>query len=157
MSGEASSGRTRSYALDMFVPGVPRPGGSKKAWVYTPKGGGKPRAAMQDASGANGKNWRSAIVGVLASAWKWPPLDCPLAVDFEFTMPRPKAHYRPNGELRPNAPVFHTGKPDTTKLVRAAEDSINGIAWVDDSRIVIQNATKVYGDRPGMAVRVQAL
>ena len=47
--------------------------------------------------------------------------------------------------LKENAPVYHCGKPDTDKLIRAIGDSLTGIVVRDDSRFVILQARKMYG------------
>jgi crossover junction endodeoxyribonuclease RusA len=81
-------------------------------------------------------------------------------VDFQFRMPRPKSHFRTGkhaGEIRSDAPLLHITKPDTTKLVRAAEDGATGILWADDSQICLQSASKLYSDRPGCQITITEL
>jgi Holliday junction resolvase RusA-like endonuclease len=51
-----------------------------------------------------------------------------------------------------------TGKPDTSNLVKAIEDALNGIAYYDDSQIVKLFAAKVNprdGEPIGVAIRIQ--
>ena len=75
-------------------------------------------------------------------------------------MPRPASHYgTKKGEryLKPNAPRFHTSKPDATKLLRCVEDALNGVLVKDDARIAEQSVRKVYGDRPGAYILVERL
>lgn len=51
-----------------------------------------------------------------------------------------------------------TGKPDTSNLVKAIEDALNGIAYYDDSQIVQLYAAKVNprnGEPIGVAIRIQ--
>ena len=116
-----------------FVPGVPAPGGSKRHI-----GGGR----MIDACKRNAP-WR-AMVALAAMEAGCKPMDGPLLLSIGFNMPRPKGHYRKDGTLKPNAPHFPTVKPDTTKLVRALEDALKGIAWTDDAQVVTQIARKNY-------------
>lgn len=134
-----------------FVPGIPRPGGSKRAFAR--QIGGKLRAMVADSSGENGKAWRSSIVGIAADVWNAPLLDEPLIVRFVFTMPRPRSHYTKKG-LRPNAPHFHTSKPDALKLARACEDALTSVLWRDDCLVVDGGQRKVYGERPGVEVAI---
>lgn len=145
-----------STVLRIFVPGIPRPAGSKRGFVVRRRDGSH-GVAMSDSSGDNGKAWRSSIVGVLASEWTGAPLDNTLALRCRFVLPRPASHFgsrRGERYLKPTAPAFHASKPDTTKLLRAVEDACNGVLWVDDSRIAKQYAEKVYGDRPGVEIEV---
>lgn len=77
------------------------------------------------------------------------PRDTPLAVSVEFRMPRPKAHYRANGAVKPGAPAYSVKRPDLDKLMRAVGDALSGVWWEDDSQIVSLYLVKVYTDRPG--------
>jgi crossover junction endodeoxyribonuclease RusA len=67
-------------------------------------------------------------------------------------MPRPRSHYRTgklSHELRADAPVLHTGKPDAIKMARAVEDALTGILWNDDAQICAETIEKIYGSKPG--------
>lgn len=93
------------------------------------------------------------------------PLDGPVMLEVTFVLPRPAKHYLPVTKkrtepvLRSDAPSWHTSKPDATKLLRALEDSLKGIAWADDSQVASQAVTKRYSDdgRTGALVRISAL
>src|SRR6056297_862892 len=144
--------------MTFFIPGTPRPGGSKSAF---PMKSGK--IAMVDASGKAGKEWRktAALIGQQAMADK-DPYKQPLKVSFWFYMPRPKKHFRINAKgtfLRDNAPRMHAIRPDTTKLIRSVEDALTGIVWEDDALIVQQHASKQYAaeDQVGCRVEVTCL
>jgi Holliday junction resolvase RusA-like endonuclease len=77
-----------------------------------------------------------------------------------FDMPRPKCHYRTgkrSAELKDNAPAYHAGRPDATKLTRAVEDALTGIVWRDDSQVAEQHVIKRYGEHPGVTVEIKML
>lgn len=134
--------------IHFSVPGIPAPGGSKRA-VRNPHTG---RIALID-MGKNNKEWR-AVVAWTAKKCISEPLSGPIRVDVEFRLPRPKGHYgtgRNEQQLKPSAPKYPVTKPDATKLWRAAEDALKGIAWLDDSQVVSQRVQKVYGT-PGMGI-----
>lgn len=152
-----SPGLVVGAEVAFFVPGVPAPGGSKKA---LPRPGGGPPLIVDDAK--RNKPWRSRVAAfALAAMADRPPLEGPLQFQVTFSMPRPKGHYRTGrraGELKPGAPHYHTTKPDATKLLRALEDALKGICWLDDSQVAIQRVYKVYqSDRPGAFVSVWRL
>lgn len=63
------------------------------------------------------------------------PYDEPIQVDWRFVLPRPK---KPKFS-------YPACKPDLDNLVKLVSDALNGIAWVDDSRIVQQSELKMYG------------
>lgn len=135
------------------VVGIPKPGGSKKAF-YNKKLG---RALIVDACKKN-KQWRDTVADT-AVANRCPTYGGALVIEVHFRMPRPKWHFGAKG-LRPSAPAHHTTKPDATKLLRSTEDALTGIAWRDDSQIVMQTVTKAYcavGEYPGAEIRITEL
>ena len=137
-----------------FVPGIPAPGGSKKAFVIPHTN----RAVVVEA-GVRNKEWRSAVA-LAASDHFTEPLRTAVVLRCEFVFPRPKSHYgsgKNASTLKQSAPSFHVSKPDTTKLLRSTEDALKAIAWVDDSQVVNQIATKRYGPRPGCLITIEAL
>lgn len=140
-------------AVIFFAPGIPAPGGSKRAFVV----GGR---AIVTEDCKRSKPWRERVACAARDAYAGPPLNGPLRVEFAFVVPRPKGHFGTGKNaraVRPSAPAYPAVKPDTTKLVRSTEDALKSILWDDDSQIVQQVATKTYGDRPGVTVRVYEL
>lgn len=142
--------------IEFFVPGIPRPAGSKRGFPIRRKGG-KLGVAMADASGAAGKAWRVAVIAAVSEHWKEAPIDGPISLAVEFVMPRPASHFgKKKGApyLKPNSPTWHTSKPDRTKLLRAIEDAMTGVVWRDDAQVVAGVVSKRYGQRPGAHVQV---
>ncbi len=128
-------------AVSFFVPGTPRPQGSKRAFVA----GG--RAVMTESSGRAHKDWRAQVAHEAAEAWREPELiDGPVVLDVTFVLLRPKS--------RPKSRPMPDSAPDTSKLVRCIEDSLTGTVWRDDSLVVDLRARKVYGERPGAHITV---
>jgi crossover junction endodeoxyribonuclease RusA len=136
--------------IQFFIPGIPAPGGSKRAFVING------RAHITDDCKRN-KPWRESIAVFARQAYQGDPLTGPLSLVVEFVMPRPKGHYgsgRNASVLKPSAPMFPAVKPDCTKLLRALEDALTGILWRDDATIVKQYVCKSYGEQPGASVFV---
>jgi Holliday junction resolvase RusA-like endonuclease len=132
MGGEAP------MIISFFVPGIPRPGGSKR---YLGHRGGKP-IIIDDC--AKNKDWRAVVALAAKGAMgDRPPLTGPLAFHVEFYFPRPKSHYGKFG-LKLSAPEKPMVRPDLTKIARSTEDALTGIAWRDDSQIVTQTFRKIY-------------
>lgn len=141
--------------LSFWVPGIPQPGGSKRPVRV----GGTGRILLIDDCKRN-KSWRNQVASSAALAHRFGPFAGPLEVRFEFVISRPRGHYgtgRNAGKVRASAPVYPTVKPDTSKLVRAAEDSLTGIIYIDDAQIVRQFAAKIYGSPPGVRITVRKL
>jgi Holliday junction resolvase RusA-like endonuclease len=147
--------------ITFFVPGLPKPAGSKKGFaIPDKKRPGKHRVIITDAAGVPGKAWRADCKGYARDAYDGPPLTGPILAEFVFTLPRPKGHYgtgKNGGKLKASAPIAHTIRPDTSKLIRAAEDSLSGIMWRDDAQIIRQTGVKEYGETPGVKITVKCL
>lgn len=147
--------------IKFFVPGIPRPAGSKRGIpIYLGKSGAKQftgHVAMMDASGEKGKDWRSDIKVFAKQEFKCEPIRCPVIVEFEFVFARPKSHYGTGKNaniIKENAPYCHISRPDVLKLSRAVEDALTGIIWHDDSQIWCEEISKRYGDTPGVFIRI---
>ncbi|MEK1296894.1 RusA family crossover junction endodeoxyribonuclease [Limosilactobacillus fermentum] len=82
------------------------------------------------------------------------PYDGPLEVCMEFYRPvqasisQKELTRRLSGVHRP------TVKPDLSNYIKALEDGLNGIIWIDDNRIVQIVAEKKYSDRPRIVIEV---
>lgn len=77
------------------------------------------------------------------------PLDCPITVELEFVMKRPKSHYgtgRNSGKLKNSSPKEHLKTPDLDNLVKFVLDAMNGHFYKDDSRITKIICSKKYND-----------
>jgi Holliday junction resolvase RusA-like endonuclease len=148
--------------------GDPKPAGSKVSGVAYRKGedgqrepvtrGGKIVTFTKDSSGQRGKDWRAVVAEAGEAARAGRDLFTgPLYVEMTFLLRRPKGHYgtgRNAWQLRGSAPAWPAVKPDVLKLARGAEDSLSGVVWTDDSRIVAGPYEKVYA-RPDEAAGVE--
>lgn len=121
------------------------------------KGNQKYQARMYDAGTAEG--WKSCVAGAAKQFIPMEPLSVPLRVTLVFYMPRPKSHFRTNGELKESAPIWFTRKPDCDNLTKAVLDALTIIGmWVDDSLVVKQTAVKAYcGKRTGCDVIIERI
>jgi len=143
--------------IRFFVPGIPKPGGSKRAF-YIPKI--KRAVVTEDCKGS--KDWR-AVVALFGSMSVKEPLSGPLDVRYSFYFPRPRGHYgsgRNSALLKPSAPARHIVKPDLTKIIRSTEDALKGIAWGDDNQVCYQEARKGYVEplchpQPGCLIEIR--
>lgn len=122
----------------IVVPGIPRPSGSKRAFIIA----GRARIAPDN---PEQKQWQRLVTECAVEAWGDLPLMLgPVYLDAKFWFPRPKSHYRANGNLRPDASDYCRTKPDLDKLLRAVGDALTGIVWRDDAQIVLVTASKRY-------------
>lgn len=143
--------------ISFTVPGIPAPGGSKKAFI--PKGWS--RAIITDAAGEKNREWKAAVAFAAYEAMKSQGettlFSGPMEMEVIFYMPRTKAHFNSKGELRGDAPLHHTNRPDVSKTTRSTEDAMTGVVWEDDSEVVQITARKLYGSPTGALIRVNCL
>lgn len=104
------------------------------------------------------RGWKSIARDVFRDArGKEPPLVGPvwLSVVAWFTCPR--SQYR---ITVPRPQRWSSKKPDLSNLVKAVEDALTGIWFLDDSQVAVLEAVKLVcrqGDAPRVAVTLRAL
>jgi Holliday junction resolvase RusA-like endonuclease len=144
--------------LAFTVRGMPQTQGSARAFIA----GKGERARAIIATEANRPRsplgaWRSAIRAsadlAMQAAGAERLFDGPLRIELAFTLPRPRSHYGAHG-LKPNAPTYAATTPDLDKLIRAALDALKGLVIVDDRMVAELDARKLYGELPGLEVRL---
>lgn len=78
-----------------------------------------------------------------------------IKVYLTFYMPIPKAASKKKRELMLANEIKHTVHTgDLDNLVKSVTDSINGIAYEDDSQITTIYANKRYGETPGIELKI---
>lgn len=78
----------------------------------------------------------------------------PVRVDITLRFPRPKSHFRSNGQLKPTAPTYHTAKPDRDNCDKAILDALGAASlqlWRDDAQVCSGGVTKLYVEPGGTA------
>ena len=131
----------------------------------TPKGQPRPRAfsrggraAVYDPGTAEG--WK----GQVALAWRdtghQKMADAPAyKVLLRFRFPRPKSHFNSKEELKPTAPVWFTGKPDSDNLGKAILDALTTLGiWKDDALVVELCVSKKYAEQnSGCMIHIETI
>ncbi len=129
---------SRSISFVVFC--KPEPQGSVRA--FTPKGWNRP---ILTSDNKDLKSFRQEVSKAALIARQQAGFNDlifgkhePVEVSFAFYFQRPQS--------APKKRACHVVKPDLSKLVRAAEDSLTGIIYMDDSQIVSYGRTqKHYG------------
>jgi Holliday junction resolvase RusA-like endonuclease len=99
-------------------------------------------------------DWK-ALIMIEAKKHFHQPLDGPVCVNVWFAMPRPKNHYNSKGQLKPNAPFWHTSKPDRDNLDKCVLDAMTAIgAFRDDCQVCDGRIQKVYSDDPRAIIEI---
>ncbi len=139
-----------AFTLRFFVPGIPVPKGSTKAFVV------KGKAVVTADNGDRQKPWASSISYTAANHMGLHALITgAVQISLVFLMPRPKNHYgtgKNAGKLKPSFAIKrHITVPDLDKLIRCVKDALTHVVWRDDSQCcVISYAEKVYESGNGV-------
>jgi crossover junction endodeoxyribonuclease RusA len=141
--------------MEFFVRGIPY--GQPRARAAAFAG----HARVYNAKGPH-DDWKAAVRSECLKLWSFDggaiPWMGPLRVDLTFSFPRPKSHYRANGELKDTAPIWHTGKPDRDNADKLVLDALTSIGlWPDDKQVCDGRLRKFYSDAThpsGCLVRV---
>lgn len=133
------------WLLDVFVPGTPRPQGSKKSFG---------RGRMVEVSEHVGP-WRERVALFAHNARVGlAPIDrlTPLTLVLAFVTPRPTS----TAKTKPTPPAIR--QPDLDKCIRAIGDALTGVVWVDDAQLTQIHATKRIAELDELAgVRIQVV
>ena len=93
--------------------------------------------------------WRTAVRRQARPNRPKLPLDGPLYVEHHYYLPRPKKHYRSNGELRADAPAYPITK-NTGDLDNYSKDTMDVLTELDflgdDAQIVDTRILKKWAD-----------
>jgi Holliday junction resolvase RusA-like endonuclease len=119
--------------INFFVDGQPIPQGSMKVI----------NGHVIHSQGSALASWRSSIALAAKMAGAKPHLE-PVEIEMIFTMARPRTVTRPEPSVA----------PDLDKLVRAVLDGLTAIAYRDDGQVTTLTASKIYGKRAGVSVKV---
>lgn len=83
------------------------------------------------------------------------PYDGPLEVRMEFYRPVQASISKKERAKRLSGVHRPTVKPDLSNYIKATEDALNGILWVDDNLIVTETSEKIYAEQPYLTVEVK--
>lgn len=88
--------------------------------------------------------WRADIARN-AELFGFKPVSGGVKVEIDFIFSRPKSVQR----------AFPTVAPDLDKLIRAVLDGLTGVAYEDDSQVILIQATKTYGQNVGAWIGIE--
>jgi Holliday junction resolvase RusA-like endonuclease len=120
--------------------------GSKRGFIHPQL----KRVVIVDDNDKALKSWRQEIVDAMQRSKPPQALNCAVAVSVIVYVPRPQAHYRTSGELKPGAARVPAAGRDIDKIARAILDA-GQIAcwWVNDARVSDLRLRRRYDDGIG--------
>jgi crossover junction endodeoxyribonuclease RusA len=131
---------TRILRIQFWVPGTPKPQGSKRAFQHPHT----KRIVMTEASGDALRLWRTQVktraTYVMDGRDPWcPPTGIYLSIGFVLHRPRATPKNKPT--------PLAVKVPDLDKLTRGVCDALTGTVYCDDSQIVSFNVWKRIAER----------
>lgn len=132
-----------SDCITVKIPGIPT------AWAapfFTGKRGISPKYREKEKS-----------VWEIKKQYGGNPVECPVSVIFTFYMPIPASESKKKKEKMRLFQIYHCKKPDTSNLVKFAEDCLKGIVIKDDNQVVRILAAKEYSENPETLITVLLL
>lgn len=144
-----------SDELHFTVYGQAEPAGSKRAVTWRARDG-RSGTNVVDAN-PKAAGWKKQVAQEAGKLMQGKELmEGPLAVTFEFFIPRPKGHYGKRG-LLPSAPAYPTTRPDVGKLSRGTCDALTGVVWRDDAQLVTDVQRKRFGSPARVEIHVRQI
>jgi Holliday junction resolvase RusA-like endonuclease len=95
--------------------------------------------------------YRAAIAAAAVEAGATPTDAAPITLIVDLVFARPKSHFRKSG-LRQDAPKLP--RADCSNVLKGIEDSLNGVAWVDDTQVGRVVVEKSWGTEGRTTVRI---
>ena len=83
--------------------------------------------------------------------------DCAVSLSLVLHMPIPASWSKKKQAMALIGSVWPTSKPDCSNVLKAVEDAMNGIVYLDDKQIVMLSVRKIYSQYPHVDVVVEAL
>ena len=137
----------RGMAITFTVPGDPVPQPRPKISTV----GGRGRAYVPASHPIHA--YRQAVAFMAKAAGAKPTADAPLTLKIELVMVRPKSHFKSSGELNPRT-ALKVPPGDCSNYLKGIEDSLNGVAWVDDVQVGKTIVEKIYGQEARTTVLI---
>ena len=95
--------------------------------------------------------YRAAVAAAARTAGAEPTDAVPITLIVDLVFARPQSHYR-KAELRSDAPKLP--RPDCSNVLKGIEDSLNGVAWIDDTQVAKVIVEKSFGTEGRTTIRI---
>jgi len=140
------------FEIAFTVPGVPRGKEHQGARIVTPKDG-KPFIHHYTKTQTRSEEGGIKYFANIAMQGR-PPMNGPLVVQLCAYVPIPMSFSRKKTAAALAGEIFPISRPDWDNYAEML-DSLNGVVWTDDARVVEAHVYKRYSDRPRLSVIVK--
>lgn len=130
--------------ITIIVPGQPVGKGRPRA--FQTRG---PRRTIKMHTPEKTRDYEQAIALVGRQAMQGrEPLGGPVRITLRIFMEIPASWSKAKREAALQGGVLPISKPDASNVLKAVEDALNGIAYIDDSQIIDATISKRYSAEP---------
>lgn len=137
--------------MKFWVPGKPQ----GKARARTVNNGGRVHSYTPERTALYENLIKVCFEQAKPADWEPFPKDTPIKATVKAYFPIPKSVSKKRHAAMEGAP--HTKKCDIDNLLKIVFDSLNGVAYVDDSAICQVEASKLYSSSPGVEVCLESI
>ena len=104
------------------------------------------------------KNYERLVTNTFLDKYTYEDqLHGPIEANIESYFSIPKSTSKKTRRLMLSNQIFHTKKPDIDNIAKSVLDSLNGLAYEDDSQIVKLTGIKLYSDIPRVELKLTEL
>ena len=82
------------------------------------------------------------------------PIEGAVGILYHFYMPIPESASKKRKLEMMDSAIFHITRPDTSNLLKFAEDTLKGLVIKDDSQVVELTAYKKYAEHPRTEIKI---
>lgn len=140
----------KNIEMHFKVLGVPRP---KQSFRFTKSG----KSFQSEQVTKEEVSFRTQIIPQLPKIFA--PFDEAVEMHCLYVFPYPSSMKKKDIELAKGGKIYYkTTKPDITdNLNKGVADAMNGVVFIDDARICIFTAMKIFGDIPRVEIKINTL
>lgn len=146
------------FKMKIIIPGTPQPKQSARFRNVKSKTGKKDFIMSYQSKSVtdNAQNIGKIALSQLPVGFK--PYDCAIVAKVTFVFPVLKSWNKITKKAFEDGQVMYkTSKPDVDNLLKSLFDGLNGIAFVDDSRVSRVLSEKIYGKEPRIEIEFLTL
>lgn len=138
--------------LNLTILGTPKPKQSARFYAK----GNKVFSFQKKEVVQNERNIAFEVKQQLPMCFK--PFDEPIGVEVLYVFPPKESFTKKQKEfLREGGIIYKDTKPDVDNITKMCLDAMQGVVYINDSRICEYKATKQYGNSPRIQMRVYTL
>lgn len=102
-------------------------------------------------------DYKARLVLFARQAYAGEPIDGPVMLTVSARFPVPVSRRDLQRRIDRGEIPYHISKPEGDNVVKAVQDALNGILWVDDRMIASVTIIKTYAEVPGTVIEVRRL